>query len=103
MAKLAVAILSQTLLGAEAWVSSSPLRGIRSLSLSANPSESTKWRGPGDPRRSPKLYKPSWTDDFVEDLTNKRFGNGWAFYGERETLKNKDYDQLAEDIVSKNF
>jgi hypothetical protein len=28
----------------------------------------------------------------------KRFGNGWAFYGERETLKEKDYEQLAAEM-----
>lgn len=33
----------------------------------------------------------------MDDLTSKRFGNGWAFYGERETLKEKDYDALAAE------
>ena len=58
-----------------------------------------KWRGPGNPNKVQKVYKPSWGDDFVDDLTNKRFGNGWAFYGQRETLKDKDYEQLSAEAV----
>eukprot|EP00281_Chroomonas_sp_CCMP1168_P003094 CAMPEP_0206256784 /NCGR_PEP_ID=MMETSP0047_2-20121206/24974_1 /ASSEMBLY_ACC=CAM_ASM_000192 /TAXON_ID=195065 /ORGANISM="Chroomonas mesostigmatica_cf, Strain CCMP1168" /LENGTH=293 /DNA_ID=CAMNT_0053683291 /DNA_START=58 /DNA_END=936 /DNA_ORIENTATION=+ len=56
-----------------------------------------RWRGPGDPTKEIKVYKPSLGDDIVDDLTGKRFGNGWAFYGERERLKDKDYDALAKE------
>ncbi len=28
----------------------------------------------------------------------KRFGNGWAFYGERETLKDKNYEEIGAQI-----
>mmetsp|Transcript_47681 Transcript_47681/g.113501 ORF Transcript_47681/g.113501 Transcript_47681/m.113501 type:complete len:297 (-) Transcript_47681:58-948(-) len=35
-------------------------------------------------------------DDVVEDVLNKRFGAGTAFYGESERMKGKDYDDLAQ-------
>ena len=70
--------------------------------MDSRSAEKTKWRGPGIPNKEKKVYKPNWGDDFIDDLTNKRFGNGWAFYGERETLKNKDYDQLSAEAVRKS-
>ena len=67
--------------------------------MDATNTQNAKWRGPGNPNKKKEVYNPSWGDDFVEDLTNKRFGNGWAFYGQRETLKNKDYEQLSAEAV----
>ncbi|EKX53039.1 hypothetical protein GUITHDRAFT_101482 [Guillardia theta CCMP2712] len=61
------------------------------------------WSGPGNPLKKSSTKSPSFSDDLIEDLTMKRFGNGWIFYGERETTKNKDYDALAkeaEDLVN---
>ncbi len=52
-------------------------------------------------RGSNALHRPNFNlfaSDLIDDLTMKRFGNGWAFYGERETLKEKDYDQLAAEM-----
>jgi hypothetical protein len=97
---LVVFLLSE--LGVESWVispSTCMMRNALSLRMDASQAQKTKWRGPGNPNKKSKVSSPSWGDDFVDDLTNKRFGNGWAFYGQRETLKNKDYDQLSAEAV----
>ena len=49
-------------------------------------------------------YTPLWAgpscslgDDLIDDVLNKRFGNGYAFYGQRQSDQDKDYDALAEE------
>ena len=36
-------------------------------------------------------------DDLIDDVLNKRFGNGYAFYGERQSDQQKDYSAIAEE------
>ena len=36
-------------------------------------------------------------DDLIDDVLNKRFGNGYAFYGQRQSDQQKDYDAIAEE------
>eukprot|EP00287_Rhodomonas_sp_CCMP768_P030952 CAMPEP_0202854716 /NCGR_PEP_ID=MMETSP1389-20130828/91145_1 /ASSEMBLY_ACC=CAM_ASM_000865 /TAXON_ID=302021 /ORGANISM="Rhodomonas sp., Strain CCMP768" /LENGTH=376 /DNA_ID=CAMNT_0049533313 /DNA_START=9 /DNA_END=1139 /DNA_ORIENTATION=+ len=108
---LLVAALSALIVPASSYINSGPslcaLRGLyskqhRSTCTTVRAQQQVDgkpevWRGPGNPNKKVEVYTPNWSDDFVDDLTGKRFGNGWAFYGERETLKDKDYDALAAE------
>jgi hypothetical protein len=42
------------------------------------------------------LQTANFGDDLIDDVLNKRFGAGQAFYGERQSDKNKDYTAIAE-------
>ena len=36
-------------------------------------------------------------DDLIDDVLNKRFGAGQAFYGVKQSAEDKDYDAIAEE------
>jgi hypothetical protein len=37
-------------------------------------------------------------DDLIDDVLGKRFGAGQAFYGEKQSSKQKDYDAIKEEV-----
>jgi len=36
-------------------------------------------------------------DDLIDDVLNKRFGAGQAFYGVKQSAEDKDYDAIADE------
>ena len=72
------------------------LRKVGLASLRAEADTKQKWRGPGNPAAA-QLQTANFGDDLIDDVLNKRFGAGEAFYGQRQSNMAKDYDAIAEE------
>ena len=64
--------------------------------LRAGEQTEAKFRGPGNPNAR-SLQTANAADDLIDDVLNKRFGAGEAFYGVRQSAQQKDYDAIAEE------